>query len=392
MGLIPRFRLPNKVGNTTQTPDFVIVSSGGRCGIYEYSRMLVDAFAVLGQSVHHIAIAYRDHEALSRQLHQLKRNQRIVIFEYTPEIFDPARLLPQLVKLRWQKRHVILSIHDLNHGTIFRRSSVQRAMQTGLRPSSAFSFVTSAIRKLSNAIATRVALRLIGLTVNEVVVHSPRTAQQARSMLGRTSKHRYVPHFAQPLIGDPIESRKRRGLTSDVFAFIIPGFIVRAKRILEVIDALPAGVELWIVGTVRRADDFDSLTYLDEIRAKAASAPKDRCIRVIEDYENMEEYLIAADVAVLYYSHGSQSGIGSLSIGAGKPCIFSDISAFEHLRPAGLWVSTAQDLADAMQKIQEADTYSRLQAAAVGLNVALDPVNCVREYVKNSSALKGSPG
>jgi hypothetical protein len=180
------------------------------------------------------------------------------------------------------------------------------------------------------------------------------------------------------LVGDSGALREQLALPRDAFAFVIPGFLFRRKRIIEVIKQLPPGTELWIVGTASRYD----LGYLEEIEAYLAQSEKQERVRLIQDYERMEEYLIAADAAVLFYADAYQSGIASLAVGAGKPCIFSDLPAFTDLRKAGLTARTATELREAMAEIQEPDCYQQLVAATQALREDFSPEQTALRYLE----------
>lgn len=81
------------------------------------------------------------------------------------------------------------------------------------------------------------------------------------------------------------------------------------------IGQLPVDVELWVVGTPSKCD----LGCVEEIESYLASSDKRGQVRLIHDYERIEQYLLAADAAVLFYADGYQSGIVSLAMGAEKP-------------------------------------------------------------------------
>jgi hypothetical protein len=171
--------------------------------------------------------------------------------------------------------------------------------------------------------------------------------------------------------------REHLGLPRDIFSFIIPGFLFRRKRIIEVIKQLPSETELWIVGTPSEYDPG----YLEEIEAYLSQSDKQKRVRLIQDYERMEKYLMAADAAVLFYNDAYQSGIASLAVGASRPCIFSDLLAFQDVREAGLTVSDPIELHQAMLEIQREDVYARLAGKAVSLRQTLAPVRIVEAYL-----------
>jgi hypothetical protein len=91
---------------------------------------------------------------------------------------------------------------------------------------------------------------------------------------------------------------------------------------------------------------------------------------------------LAADAAVFYYADGYQSGVASLAVGAGKPCIFSDLPAFSDLCEAGLVVRTPEELRQAMEEIQRQDTFASLQAAAVQVRKKFNPSRMAACYLE----------
>ena len=93
--------------------NIVLVGSTGRCGIYEYSQILLEGFRQTGHRVRYIGVRNKDNRDLRRQLKQIARDDEVVIFEYEPGIFDLRGLVVQMARLRLMGKRVLLSIHEI---------------------------------------------------------------------------------------------------------------------------------------------------------------------------------------------------------------------------------------------------------------------------------------
>ncbi len=364
--------------------DIVLVGSAGRCGIREYSHALLVGFRELGHRVRYIGVKPHDNGDLVRCIRQIEPDDEVVIFEYEPGIFWLGGLVRAMAWLRLGRRKkVLLSVHEIAPEKYpeFRQVQWHFARPVSRRGiSEVVKLFLSTGDVALRFLMLRAALLLMGWLPHAVLVHSPKAAENIRLALADDRKMHYMPLVVKQLEGDRDALREQLGLPKDVFAFIIPGFLFRRKRIIEVIEQLPSNVELWIVGTPSKYD----VGYLEEIEARLARDDRREQVRLIQDYERMEQYLLAADAAVLFYADGYQSAVASLAMGAGKPCIFSDISAFSDLREAGLVVRTPQELHQAMVDIQGPACYHRLVERTTALREQLSPIQISRRYLQST--------
>jgi hypothetical protein len=359
----------------------VLVGSAGRCGIREYSQVLLTGFRELGHRIQYIGVKPHDNRDLAQRIRQIRHDDELVIFEYEPGIFWLGGLLRAMAWLRFgQHKRVLLSVHEIAPEKYpeFRQIQWHLARPASRRGlSEIVKLFLSTGDVALRFLMLRAALLLMGWLPHAVVVHSSKAAENVHLALADDRKVHYVPLVVKQLDGDREALREQLGLPRDVFAFIIPGFLFRRKRIIEVIEQLPAGVELWIVGTPSKYDPG----YLEEMETYLAHSSKCEQVRLIQDYDRMEQHLLAADATVLFYADAYQSAIASLAVGAGKPCIFSDLPAFSDLCEAGLVVRTPQELRQAMVEIQEPARYNQLVEAANVLREQLSPTQISRRYL-----------
>jgi glycosyltransferase involved in cell wall biosynthesis len=361
--------------------NIVLVSSSGRCGIHDYAQVLRDGFAELGHRARYVGVENKRNLDLLGKLREIRRDDEMVIFEYDAGIF---RLWGLVVAMAWLRlaryKQVYLSVHEIAPDKF---PAVRQVGWHLSRPVAArvwwemVLILAATLDVVARFPTLRVGLLLLGLLPHCVLVHSPKAADNVRLVLSAADKVRYVPLAVKRLSGEREALRQALGLPQDRFAFIAPGFLFRRKRIMDVIAQLPPDVELWIVGTESRHESG----YLHEIEAYLAESPHRGQVRLIQDYERMEQYLLAADAVVLYYADGYQSGVASLAVGAGKPCIFSDLPAFSDLRDAGLVARTTDELRRAMREIQHAAQYQRLEQKALERRAALSPQRIAAAYL-----------
>ncbi len=374
----------------------VFISSSGRCGIREYSHILMEGFRALGYTVHYSAVERHNNADLRRALRQIKRDCEVVIFEYEPAIFTLWGLAWAMLRLRLRGKvggnrpRIILSIHEIG---VDKYAEGRQAVWYFERPVDARWWMEAAKLLYSTFDIARLLLKMraqllfLGWFPDRILVHSPKALKNMRLVLApdqegaMPDRVQYVPHVVKTLRGERDALRDELGLPLEPFAFIIPGFIFRRKRIIEVISKLPPKADLWVVGTVNQYDQ----RYPEEVRAYVAQSPNGDRVRIIHDYERLEHYLGAADAGVFYYSAAFQSGVASLAVGAGKPCIFSDLPAFDDLRGAGLTVCDSLTLADAMVQIQASECYQQLAKAAQRLRVCLGPEQIAQQYLSSNS-------
>lgn len=369
--------------------NIVLIGSAGRCGIKEYSHILMEGLRALGHQVRYVGVHRHDNRDLARCIRQVKRNEEIAIFEYEPGIFWLGGLVRSmaLLRVRWRGR-LLLSIHEIGTEKYPEVQCIEKCLTrplSGSWPGAIVKVLKSTAQMAFCFLKLRIGLLMMGWLPHAILVHSPKAADNIRLAVPDNQKVRYVPHVVKRLDGERDALRQQLGLPLDRFAFIVPGFLFRRKRIIEVIEQLPWGTELWIIGTESEYEKG----YLQEIKSYIAASDKQEQVRLIQGYERMEQYLVAADVAVFFYASGYQSGVASLAVGAGKPCIFSDIDAFSDLRDAGLTVHTPAELHEAMISIQDPHIYRNLQERAFGLRDLLAPKQIAAQYL--SAVSQGMP-
>jgi len=361
--------------------NIVLVGSTGRCGIYEYSQILLEGFRQSGHQARYIGVRNKDNRDLRRQLKQIARDDKVVIFEYEPGIFDLRGLVVQMARLRLMGKRVLLSVHEIGPAKYGEYHYILKRLSQPARfrgPLELIRLMWATVGVAYRYLTLRVFLILSGWVPHRIIVHSPRAEADVSIALADRRKLRYVPHVVKQLEGDQGMLREELGLARDVFAFVIPGFLFRRKRIVEVIEQLPDDVELWIVGTPSKYDPG----YLEEIEVYLEHSDKRERVRLSQDYDRMEQYLLAADAAVLFYADGYQSGIACLAVGAVKPYIFSDLPAFSDLREAGLVVQTPEELHRAMVAIQDPALYRNARERTLELRAQLAPPRIAAQYLR----------
>ncbi len=361
----------------------VIVASAGRCGIHEYSLVLEDGFQENGHKTRYIGVENHNNDDLARRIREVKSNDDVVIFEYEPGIFWLGGLIRAMAFLRfWRRKKIILSVHEISPEKFPEARQIQwhlgRNVSGRGRFWELFKLVPAAADVLLRFVMLRVGWLAMGWLPHTILVHSSKGIENIRLIVPDDRKVRYIPLLVTRLDLNTAGLRRQLGVPENVFAFIMPGFLFRRKRITYVVQQVPANTELWVVGT---ESEFDP-GYLLEIEAAVAQIENPHQVRIIQDYERMEQYLRAADVAIFYYTDGFQSAAASLAVGAGKPCIFSNIPAFADLREAGLTVDTPTELRQAMREIQQPAIYDKFRDSALRLRKDLSPQLIAKQYLQ----------
>lgn len=362
--------------------NIVMISSTGRCGIREYSHVLMDGFQQLGHRVNYIGVERHNNRALMQALRQVKADDDVVIFEYEPGIFWLGGLIRALAWLRfWRRKQVILSAHEIAAEKYAEARQIQWHLSRPVAGNSWFELlklILATVDLVLQFLRLRLGLLIMGWLPHKVLVHSAKAAENIHLALANHDKVYDIPLLVKQLDLNGHELRHTLGVPDDTFAFITPGFFFRRKRIEDVIRQLPPEAELWVVGTESQYE----VGYLAELKALRSQMIHAERVRLIQDYERMEQYLMAADAAVFYYADGFQSGVASLAVGAGKPCIFSDLPAFADLRSAGLVARSPVELRRAMEEIQDKQIYATLRAAAIQLRGHLSPIKIANDHLK----------
>ncbi len=361
--------------------NIVLVGSADRCGIYEYSQILLDGFRQVGLQVRYLGVRNQDNHDLARQLKQVRAEDKVIIFEYEPGIFDLRGLVGQILRLRLRGKRVLLSIHEIEPA---RYSQYQQIIWRINQPTRYTGFlemmrlVWASFDVARRYLFFRSYLFFFGWLPQVIIVHSSKARKNVRLINAHPQKVAFIPYLVKCLEGNQAEIRASLNLPQDKFAFIIAGFIFRRKQIIETIQQLPDDSELWIVGTVSEYDP----DYLEEIHSYLAQNKHRGTVRFFHDYDRMEQYLLAADVSVLYYKEVYQSGIAAHSIGAGKPCIFSNLAGFTEYHQAGLVVQGPETLGHALREIQQKEVYRRLQANTLRLREHFAPAVIAKQYAE----------
>lgn len=358
----------------------VLISSEGQCGIYEYSLILREGFETAGHRANYIGVKNWDNADLFHKLRRVAPDDEVVIFEYEPGIFHLRALALAMAWVRFVRRkRVMLSVHEIEPSKFPGYHRIQWRLNQPARfagPLELMRLVWAAADMALQYCIMRAFLAMLGWIPHVISVHSSKAEENIGLILADRRKVIYIPLAIKPQDGDRNELRAELGLPPDHFLFISPGFLFRRKRIVETIQQLPADAELLVVGLPSEYDPG----YLEEIQAFLVEHPEKK-VRLIHDYDNMERYLLAADVAVLYYKDAYQSAIACLAFGAGKPCVLSDLPAFAEYKEAGLFVRTPSELHQAMKDVQNPNVYSRLQAGASRLREELKPEHIAWQYL-----------
>ncbi|NLE45249.1 MAG: hypothetical protein GX620_11055 [Chloroflexi bacterium] len=356
------------------------VSSDGRCGIYEYTQVLRAGFGALGHATTYVGVPRWDNRALRDAVRRVDRDCDCVVFEYEPGIFRLRALVRAIAYLRiWRRKPVLLSVHEIEAAKYPEYHHIQQRLSQPVRfgrlleyPRIAWSTLDVALRYL----VLRLFLYLLGQFSGQIVVHSSRARENIGLITGRVDQVPTVPLVIKSQDGDVGELRDTLHLPQERFVFIVPGFIFRRKRIVEVINQLPADATLLVVGTPAVYEP----EYVQEVVEHAASRSQ-LDVRVIQDYERMELYLLASDAVVLYYQDGYQSASACLALGAGKPCVFSSLPAFAIYQEGGLVAANDRELGSAMQAIRDPETYNRLHQGALVLRDRYSPSRIAAWYL-----------
>ena len=362
-----------------------ILSSRDRCGIREYSQILLTGFRELEHDVRYIGVTPHNNRALMQAVrNDVATDDDQIIIEYEPGVFWLVGLVRAMLWLRLvARKRVLLSVHEIEPKKYpeFRQVRWHLARKVEANPWVEFYKLTAGgADVLLRFYVMRIGLLLLGALPHEIVVHSTKTAENIHIAIASDAKVRAVPHVIETIPGDRDAARAKLNLNPQGFVFISPGFLFRRKRLLDVAEQLPPNAEFWMVGT----GSVHEPGYEEEIAAYVAQHGADGRIRLIQEYERMKEYLVAADAVVLYYKESYQSGIAAQAVGAGKPCIFTDLPAFGYLKDAGLVVRNDVELAQAMVNIQDERVYQRLTAHAHNLRAQYAPRVMAAAYLNTA--------
>ena len=364
-----------------------LVSSDKLCGIHEVAKILHFGFEACGHKVDFIGVERWNDQDLNKKMNRIAKEVGLVIFEHSFGIFSNKALIPQLFKLRFVRRKkVILSLHELE--------PMQFALRHRLNSLIDYKCTRGLIGELPKVICGsinvgltfaihRLSMLLLGWLPNVIVIHSSAMLDQLPMLGDIRAKTKIIPLPVKKLQDDKIEKRKKLGLREDAFVFLIPGFFFRRKRIIEVIRNLPQDSLLVVAGS---SSDFDP-GCIDEV-TEYIRLNEVRNVRIEEGYgQFVEDRIVAADVVVLFYQWIFQSATASQAIGAGKPCIFTNIEGFQQFKGAGIFVKNESELRKAMMDIRGHKLYTWLQENANMLREELKPERIATMYLCNQKPL-----
>jgi glycosyltransferase involved in cell wall biosynthesis len=368
----------------TAARHIAILSSKERCGIQTYSATLADALRSLGHRVDLVGVGWWDSGELFREAGRVAAG--VVIVEHEFALYRNLALAVAMARMKLSGKRVLLSMHELEPDKFWNYHKVVAALHYKMRGSvlgDLARLVWATVEAAQRMLRYRLSLWAIGAFADRIVFHSPRATANAGLVTGDARKVVEIPHFVEPLpaVGDPGavrtgELRERLGLPLERFIFVAPGFIVRRKRLIEVIDATPPDAMLVIAGTESPHDEG----YLEEVRRYVETRGLTNVL-IDTDYDRMPLHVMAADAVVLFYRDAFQSGVASNAIWAERPLIVPDDPAFEMYGGAALRASSEEGLRQAMEEIQRPDVAERLRAEARRLKRELSPEAMAQRYV-----------
>ena len=372
-------KLPEPPPPKVERP-IAILASDRDCGIHSYALKLSSGFAAAGIACTTLGVPHRDNRQLRSAMRSIPKDIATLIVEYEPGLYHSGTLARELVRWRAfrRQRNLIVSIHELSLDKFPTYASAGELFHRPARSSLAIEMLRTLVASARLPwlyLKTRLPLAVIGAVSDEVLVHADMASLAVGMLSLKPTKLRFVPHMMTVCDPDQAQCRARLGLPRDKVLFFAGGFIVRRKRFMEIIDALPGDAHLVIAGTQSKWEP----DYFGEVR-QAAARHADR-VHLITDANAYPDALGACDAAVLYYTWIAQSGVANEAVGAGKPCIFSDLTAFVELRRAGLVAANGRDLAAAMSKMLDSEIRTELHRGALELRERLSPERIAIQYL-----------
>jgi glycosyltransferase involved in cell wall biosynthesis len=203
---------------------------------------------------------------------------------------------------------------------------------------------------------------------NGFVVHSQEEKARLLALLpGRRVEATPLPVF--DMVADQAvardEARWWLGLPLEAPVLLFFGFVREYKGLRYLLEAMPAvlselaGVRLLVVGEFWQ----DKQSYLEQIERLGIG----QSVTIVDRYVSNEEipvYFSAADVAVLPYTHVTQSAVAQLAFGFGVPVITTRVGGLPETvtdGQTGLLVEPADSLSLAQAVVQCVQTPGLLQ-------------------------------
>ncbi|MGH2499060.1 MAG: hypothetical protein ACRDF0_03075, partial [Candidatus Limnocylindria bacterium] len=363
----------------------VVLSSDRRCGVHDYSRVLVSGLRANGHQVTFVGVRHLHTLDLDRKVRHVAKGTEAVIVEHEAGIFRDVPFVFALLRLWLRRIPTILSLHELEPEKFHHYRLLTRALHYRPRYRWFLEVLRApwvALRIASWFLRYRAVLGLMGALPRRLVVHSHRSNHYLDLLAHDETKRDHFPLSVMPLEDAEIPRdgqekralRRRLGLPEDAFIFISPGFFFRRKRYVEVIEALPDDAVLVLSGT-RSEREPD---YFDEVARAAEGKPN---VIVNDDFTSMGAHVVASDCVVLFYEDVFQSAVATQAVWAGLPCIYSSSPGFRIFHGGGLVARDVVELESQMRRVRDPETYATLRDRVAILRRLLAPERNAPRYL-----------
>ena len=183
------------------------------------------------------------------------------------------------------------------------------------------------------AFRTALILRTMCRELDGIIVHGQKHADILETVFNADrSKLFLVPHGARAM--DPIADAKKKLDLEDKKVILLAGYFRPTKCFDRIVDLFPQIVEkvpdAWLVlsGKLRMLEFSTYRAMLFEKINNSAAKDRIEVFRGQFPQKTFDTILSAADIVVLPYSAGAQSGIMAHAMTFGKPVITSNLPAF----------------------------------------------------------------
>jgi len=286
------------------------------CGIGTYTGFLVDALTKLPNEIHivsqygaegrHVYPSYYPGEdGIARKIFNAvnRVTPDIVHIQHEFDLYgelDGIAVLELIYRLKSTATPVIATFHTVQKEFEFRKELILRTM----------------CRELDG-----------------IIVHGQEHAERLRTVFDvDPSKIFLIPHGARDM--DPIPDAKEKLNLDERKVILLAGYYWPAKCFDRVVDFFPSVVEkvpdAWLVLAGKlRVPEFS--IYRRMLFEKISNSPVRDRIEVFRGkfpQKTFDTILSAADIVVLPYTAGAQSGIMAHAMTFGKPVVTSNLAAF----------------------------------------------------------------
>ena len=192
-----------------------------------------------------------------------------------------------------------------------------------------------------------------------IIVHEGYQRELIKEQLGYKEKILVIPHGVRKI--DPALKAKEKLDLADKKIVLLQGYFRKSKNFERVVRIFPDVVEevddalLLIASGARRPQD---ITYRDEFLefvAKSKAKDKIKVLLGLFPQNRFDLILSSADVAVIPYLWGAQSGIMAHCLGFAKPMVVSsDIRAFVDMvqkTKSGIIAGTDSEMTESIVRI-----------------------------------------